>query len=347
MFESGALESFRDEGNLFATVAQQSLGLVIGLVGLTIVNFIPPRWYLKFPYFFYLLAIVLMILCFIPGKEGSIFYTKDINGARRWIFVCGQSIQVAELVKVCVIIFFAYLGSKTHELKTFLVYLAPLAGLFLLQKDLGSLIVVAAVVFGMYFLAGADWKSIGYLVGGGLLALLLMILLSPYRRERLLTFLHPERDLQGDGYHVSQMLIAIGRGGLAGKGIGNSRQKFFYVPEASSDSIFSIVAEEVGFVGVVVIFLLYVFFLVLIWQIGQDHRLTVAERLMARGLFIVFLTQTFINLAAIAGLLPLTGITLPFFSAGGSSLIVSLSLVGLALALTRDEPSKITRRRRY
>ena len=348
VFESSALESFKLDGTAFYFLKNQSIGFFVGLLALTIAMFIPVKLYLRFPYFFFIFAIILGGLCFFPGFGKILVGNVVTNGARRWIYLFGFSIQVAEVMKFCFIIFFAHLFSQTTNWKVFLLYLAAPVGLLLLQKDLGSLLVMLAIIFGLYLLAGVDYRVFAKIIGGGLVAILLMIILSPYRRERLLTFLRPSSDTQDTGYHVNQLKIGIGRGGLMGQGIGNSKQKFAYIPFASSDSIFSIISEEVGFFGVSFIFSLFAFFLFLIWSIVNQTELPASEKLVGFGIFILFVSQIFINLGAISGITPLTGITLPFFSAGGSSLVISLFLVGVIMSFTRQNSlSGQKKRKRY
>lgn len=347
VFESSALESFKLDGTAFYFLKNQSIAFIIGLVVLTIATFIPAKIYLRFAYFFYALALILCALCFFPGFGNILVGNVVTNGARRWIYLFGFSIQVAELVKFCLIVFFAYLFSKTQDLKVFILYLILPAVALLLQKDLGSLLVIMAIIFGLYFLSGIELKTFWKLCGISLLAVLLMILIEPYRRERLLTFFNPSEDRQDTGYHVDQLKIGVGRGGWWGQGIGNSRQKFSYIPFASSDSIFAIIGEEIGFFGVTFILLLFFFYLYLIWRITQLAPLTTAEKLIGDGIFILFAAQIFINLAAISGTVPLTGLTLPFFSAGGSSLVVSLFLTGVVLSLSRSEKTVKIKRKKY
>jgi cell division protein FtsW len=192
----------------------------------------------------------------------------------------------------------------------------------------------------MYFLAGAKLKEIGWLVGGAAVLAVLAILLTPFRRERVLAFLQLGQSGEGseaaaevDTWHVDQLLLGLGRGGTFGQGIGNSRQKYSFVPEPSTDSIFAIVGEEIGFVGGAVILALYLFCLYLIFRVVTLANLTTAERLLGYGILILLASQIFLNIAAISSLTPLTGITLPFFSYGRSSLIISLVMMGVVLGL--------------
>jgi cell division protein FtsW len=347
IFESGVLASFRASGHQFSLVQNQLLGLAVGVVSLVIASKIKVEWYLRWPYFFYALALGLILLCFWDGIPPLLHGNEVINGARRWVWVMGISVQVAEIVKFCLIIFWAYLLPKVNNYQVFLVYLSAPTALILLQKDLGSLLVVLAISGGLYFLSGVAWRQIGWLLLGGVAAVLVMIATAGYRSERVTCWLDPDFDPGDTCYHINQLMIAIGRGELMGEGISASRQKFAYVPEVSSDSIFAIVAEEVGFVGVSVILGLYMFFLYLIWRITQLANLSPSQKMVGYGIFLLFLMQTFMNLGAISGLIPLTGITLPFFSAGGSSLVISLFLVGVVLSLAQTAPTVRVRKRKY
>ncbi len=348
VFESSALESFKIDGSAFYFLKNQSFAFLVGLGSLIAARFVPVKLYLRFPYFFYFLALFVSLLCFFPGFGTILVGNVETFGAKRWIWLFGFSIQVAEIVKFCVIVFFAYLLKKTQDLKVFLFYLTPPVLMLLWQRDLGSMLVVLAIALALYFLSGVELKKITQLVGLGLLAVILMIVLVPYRRERLLTFFQPGDDRQDSGYHVHQLKIGVGRGGLFGQGIGNSRQKFAYIPLASSDSIFAIISEEIGFLGVSFLFFFFFFFLYLIWRLVSLADLSQEEKLVGYGIFALFSSQIFINLAAISGTVPLTGITLPFFSAGGSSLVISLFLVGVVLSLSVPHNQvTIKRRKKY
>ncbi len=346
LFESSAVESFYKDGTAFFFLKKQSFGLAVGIAALIAANFMPVKFYLKFPYLFYIFALIIGVLCLFPSLGGFIKASPQ-NGAYRWLSIGGISVQTAEIMKFCFIVFFAYLLYKTTDWKVFLSYLAAPVVVLLLQKDLGSLLVILAITFGLYFLAGVDLKILGRIIGVGIVGIIFMILLSPYRRARFLTYLQPEENLPTTGFHAQQLKIGIGRGGLIGQGIGNSQQKLAYVPFASSDSIFSIVSEELGFLGVVCIVFLFFAFLVLIWSISQSSPAPTDEKMIGYGIFFLFASQTFINLAAISGLVPLTGITLPFFSAGGSSLVISLFLVGVVCSLSRDHVIQTIKKKRF
>jgi cell division protein FtsW len=347
VYESSATESFKLSGDQFHFALTQLLGFGVGLAALAGAYLLPPKFYLKFPYVLYLGSLLLIGLCFWDGISPLIEGNRAIYGARRWIWVLGVSVQVTEITKFCLIVLYAYVLPKARSDLVFLAYLALPAALIVWQHDLGTLLVICMMCFGMYYLSGAKIKRL-FLLGGGLfVAALAFVLIFGYRSSRLTCWFQPDSDPDGACYHVQQMQIAIGRGGLMGKGIGGSVQKYHYIPEASSDSIFAIIAEEVGFVGVTLILAAYMFFLYLIFRIARTAQVGESERLIGYGIFLLFLSQMFVNLGAISGLIPLTGLTLPFFSAGGTSLVISLYLVGVVLTLTRAEPSVRIKHRKY
>ena len=187
----------------------------------------------------------------------------------------------------------------------------------------------------VYFVAGAPWKHLGWMAGGGLALFFILIKIAPYRAQRLTTFLNPELDPQGIGYHINQALLAIGSGGFFGLGLGHSRQKFNYLPEAAGDSIFAIIAEEMGFifsVGLVLLFFALAYQGIKIARGAPDA----FGKLLSVGIITWIMFQAFVNIMAMLGLLPLTGITLPFISYGSTSLVTSLAAMGLLINISRQ-----------
>jgi cell division protein FtsW len=334
VFEASAVESYTMVEDTYFQFKKQLIGFGIGLVGLFIMSRVPTKWLLKAALPLYVLAIILTILCFVPAFSNVQF------GAHRWLEIFGFSLQTVEVMKLCLIIFFAWLFSRKMYLPTFIGFFSVPVLLIILQSDLGSLLVVGACLVGMYFLAGAKPKDLGILAGGGLVLILIMMIAVPYRRVRLLTYFHlikPSEETQVNTWHIEQAMLGLGRGGLFGQGIGNSRQKFSFVPEPSTDSIFAIVGEEVGFFGCALILLLYLLFVYLIYRVTRTSDLSLPESLIGYGVMILFAAQIFLNIAAISSLTPFTGITLPFFSYGSSSLVMSLALVGVVLGLGKEK----------
>ena len=282
-------------------------------------------------------SIVLLILVLIPGVGAM---TK---GARRWLRFGPISIQPAEMIKLVMVLYLAaYLTRKEDRVGEFttgflppLVVLGLLAGLVLLQPDLGTVGVVGLVTLGMLFLGGA---RLSHLFGMALLALPVVALLiwrSPYRLQRLMTFLEPWKDPTGAGFQVNQSFLAFGSGGLLGVGLGESKQKLFFLPEAHTDFVLALVGEELGLVGASAIMLLYAVLVLKGFQIANRAREPFGRHL-ALGITLLIGLQALINAGVVTGMLPTKGLTLPLVSYGGSSLIVSLVAIGILLAISRD-----------
>ena len=343
VFEASGVESYQLSADTYYQLKKQAAGLGIGLLALLIASRFPNKFLIKLAWPLYIIALTVTIFAFIPG------FSNELLGAKRWVAIGPISFQTVEVVKLCSVVFFAWLFSRKTNWQTMIIFTIPLAVLILLQRDLGSLLVLGTAVFAMYFIAGAKLKDIGIIAGGALVLILIMILAVPFRRERLLAYLHWSSDTEAaasvDTWHVDQLLLGLGRGGIFGQGIGNSRQKFSFVPEPSTDSIFAIVGEEIGFFGCALILMLYIFFLYLIFRLVKNAPLSQAQSLLGYGILALFAAQIFLNIAAISSLTPLTGITLPFFSYGSSSLTISLSLVGVVLGLNDDGRPVVKKRR--
>ncbi len=272
----------------------------------------------------------LALLVFLPGLGAS------AKGATRWIALGGFQMQPSELVKIAVIIYLAdHLASSrppVHWLNDFLkspggVCLGA-AALVFLQRDLGTALVIGAVVLAMYMLAGTNWRLLVRVVGPGLALVAIGILGEEYRRERFLAFINPWAQPHGTGYQLVQALIAIGSGGVFGVGLGHSVQKIRFLPEAHTDMIFSIVAEELGLIGVAIV----LFGFLAIAVVGTRIALKASNRfnaLVAAGLTSMLCLQAAINLGGVVGVLPLTGVPLPLVSYGGTNLLVTLVSLGL------------------
>jgi len=329
VFEASVAEAFALFNNQFYFVKQQAISLGVGIVSLGVGVFIPTTFWKRISPIMYGLSIFSLLSVFIPHLGMA------VNGAHRWILFGGFSFQPVEIVKFGMIIFFASWMERHQKLRPFLALTAVPVGLLFLQPDMGSALIVIAIAFGVYFLAGAPWKAFAITGGVGVGLLLLLIIISPYRMKRMTTFLDPESDPLGASFHIRQIVIALGNGGVFGKGIGNSRQKFSYIPEASTDSIFSIIAEEVGFVGCVGIMALFAGFLKLAHTICQKIPRDTYDYLLAHGILIWLGMQIILNLSAVVALVPLTGIPLPFFSYGGTALVMILSVTGILIGIGR------------
>lgn len=332
--------AFFNYGDPWYFVKRHLIYLAIALLGATIILSIPTRFWRQYGWLLFFVACVLLVLVLIPGVG------RRVNGSQRWIQMGPITVQISEVVKFCGVIFFAsYLTNSQYVLQTQwkelfkpLLMLVLLMWLLLLEPDFGAAVVLAVTVGGMLFLAGAKlWQCILLLLSGvGMLAAL--ALLTPYRMKRLVTFLDPWKDQFDSGYQLTQSLIAFGRGEWFGLGMGNSIQKLLYLPEAHTDFVFAIFAEEYGFIGGLV--LLGVFFLLIttIFSIAKKamERNDVFSALVIFGVAVLMTCQVVINVGVASGFFPTKGLTLPFISYGGSSLIISCALMALVLRIDYD-----------
>ena len=320
--------------NYFST--KQLTAIALGVIGFIIAGSVPlHKWkYLQTPII--ILAAIIAILVRLIGEE--------INGAHRWIQVGGFSFQAAELMKLAIVLWLAnYLSQKRQNSEldadgTF-KWLGALVGIVVvvvagMQSDLGSAAVMMSIIGITAYIAGLPMKK---LVSVGLVVVLLAfiaVISTPYRRDRVVTFLNPTADCQTEGYQACQALITVGSGGLFGKGLGRSVQAYGYLPEPANDSIFAIVAEKFGFVGSVVIVGLFWALFRRISNIAKAAPTDYA-RLLVSGILIWLSTQMIINIGAMVGLLPLKGITLPFVSYGGTSIIFVMIAMGIVFQVSR------------
>jgi len=317
-------------------------GVLIGLIFWWIVQKIHYQRWKKFAFPALLLTFFLLILVFVPG----IGYGH--GGADRWIEFGSLSFQPSELCKLAFILYLAaWLEKKNRDLKDFsegflpfVAVVAFIAGLLILQPDVGTLGIIAMIALTIYFVAGAKLRYIGLLIAMGFASLWVIIKIAPYRMNRLTSFLNPEIDPQGISYQINQALLAIGSGGFLGRGLGYSRQKFLYLPEPIGDSIFAIISEELGFIGGFILIVLFSILAVRGFKIAARAP-DVFGKLAATGITSWFVFQAFINIAAITALIPLTGIPLPFISYGGSALVVSLIGVGILLNISKYTKKEI------
>lgn len=339
IFSSSAILAKERFGDTYYFLKRELIYFVLGLVGLFITKRIPYQIYSRFVYPILGVTFVLMALCFVPGLS------HEAGGASRWIRFGGFSMQPSEWAKVSVILFAAYLISKKGEkIRLFAKGYIPIiviSGFFILmilgQKDLGSAVVLGLVIFIMLFVSGTRMH---YMIGSialALPALYFLIFSVSFRRKRILAFLDPWKYQMDQGFQVIQSFVAFKSGGLFGVGLGASKQKLFYLPEAHTDFIFSVFGEEFGLLGVlfvIALFTLFVYRGMAIAMKAQD----LFGKFLALGITTLIGVQAVINLGVVMGLLPTKGLALPFISYGGSSLIVSLAAVGILLNIsTRAE----------
>jgi cell division protein FtsW len=302
-------------------------GLVLGFVAFKI----PLHSLKKWSFLIFIFSYALMLLVFIP------FLSKTEWGATRWLDLGFFSIQPSEILKLSTILYLAVILNNEKVRKRFTAFFIVLGLICLalfLQKDMGTLVVVFSVMMIMFFCSKTPLKQTLAIGLSAIVGFIGLILAEPYRLQRVTSFLHPEADTLGAGYHINQALISVGSGGLSGSGLGLSVQKFGFVPQSISDSIFAIFAEETGFIGCSVLIALFLALFFSAFSVGKklhDEYL----RLMAIGIGSWFVVQALVNIGAMVGLFPLTGIPLPFISYGGSHLMMELIACGLLLNISK------------
>lgn len=336
---SAAFSRQKTGSTLFFLNHQLLFGLLPGLVLGGIASVLPLKLLKEKSPLFLLVSLVIMGAVFLPFIGGA------AGGASRWIFLGPFSFQPSELLKLAFVVYLAaWLDSRTEKRNTgkgknpelwqtlvpFLAILGTVTGLLILQRDLGTLIVLTLIAGIMYFSAKTPISHILGLGGLGIAGLLAFIAVAPYRMERIRVFLDPSLDPLGSGYQIKQALIAIGSGGVVGRGLGLSVQKFGFLPQPMSDSIFAVFAEEAGFIGATLLVLLFLTFALRGFFVASkiEDRF---PKLLAIGVVSWISVQAFMNIGALTGILPLTGIPLPFLSYGGSALVCELIAMGLLL----------------
>ena len=336
-------EGSRFTGNNSAYfLIRQSIFLALALFAATLTFMVPVRvWQTSAPWFF-LAGMVLLVLVLIPGIG------REVNGARRWLNLIVFNFQPSELMKLAAVLYAAdYTVRKHAVMKSFKKGLLPMLGvmlgvswLLLREPDFGALVVVAVTTFGILFLGGMNGRHFVALVGMLAVGFAALVLSSPYRMQRIFGFMDPWADAYGKGYQLSHALIAFGRGEWFGVGLGASVEKLHYLPEAHTDFLLAVIAEELGFVGVFAVMGLFVWLVFRAFAIGRQAALQ--ERhfaaLTAQGIGIWIGFQTLINMGVNVGLLPTKGLTLPLMSFGGSGLVVNC--VALAILLRIDWESR-------
>lgn len=322
---------------------QQCLGLGIGIILLFIFSHIDYRIWKRFVAPIFLLALVLLILVFVPGIGTSVY------GASRWIEFGQISFQPSEVMKLAMILYLsAWLSGKGKKRTAdlfegfvpFLAILFLVGFLIIKQPDTGTFGLIFLTSLSIFFSSGASVRHIFSLIFAGFFALFVLIKMAPYRMQRFLVFMNPDHDPQGFGYQITQALLAIGSGGFFGLGLGQSRQKFNYLPEPVTDSIFAVIGEEIGFFGVSIIVFLFLLFAWRGLRIASSAP-DVFGKLVSVGIVSWIVFQAFINMSAISGLIPLTGIPLPFISYGGTSLAVILASVGILLNVSKHSTLRV------
>jgi cell division protein FtsW len=329
-------KSLSEYGTSYQFFVKQLIFAILGIIAMLIISKIDYRFYQKFYKVAWLVSIILLALVLVIGKE--------VNEAKRWIGITETlSFQPSEIVKFLMIVFYAGILTKNREelgnfwlgLVKHVCLLAPIIILLLLEPHFSVSIVIIGTCCMMMIMAGCKfWQFVGCGLTVGIPAIIALVIMAPYRLVRVTTFLDPWSDQLGSGWQVVQSLYAIGSGGLFGLGLGDSNQKYLYLPEPHNDFIFSVLAEELGFLGCVVVIVL---FAVLIWR-GILTAMKVPDMfgsLIAVGITSLIAIQVIINIAVVTSSMPATGMPLPFFSYGGTSLFILLCQVGVLLNISR------------
>ncbi|MEG2322536.1 MAG: stage V sporulation protein E [Bacilli bacterium] len=336
IFSASYIWSSYKYNDAFKYVKNQGLFLIVGIILMLITSKIDYHLYLKKANLILLICIGLLILVLIPGL-GSIR-----NGSRSWFGIGPFGIQPSEFAKLGLIIFTAkYL---THNSKAplnikkgilpILLLTLLIFGLIMLQPDFGTGTIIVITIVGILFTSGVSFKfflKIGLI---GIIGIVGLIIAAPYRTSRILSFLNPWKDPLGSGFQIIQSLYAIGPGGLLGFGLGNSRQKHFFLPEPQTDFIFSIISEELGFIGSLLIVVLFITICVIGFKIAKNSD-DLFGKYLTFGIIFQISFQAILNLMVVVGLIPVTGVTLPFLSYGGSSLLITLVSIGIVLNVSR------------
>lgn len=321
-------------------ITQLVLGLIPGLIALFVLRFLPPKTLLKLVLPVYVITVLLTLLTFTP-------LGVTINGARRWIELGFTTVQPGEFLKVSVILMFAaYLAQakqKIVEYKYGLLPFAIIVGIpcvvLLAQPNTSTMLIIAGACGVLYFLAGAKWRDFAIIGVCAVVALTALVFMRPYLMNRVMTFIHPANNAHTTGYQIQQSLIAIGSGGLLGRGFGQSVQKFNYLPEPVGDSIFAVFGEEFGFLGTVLLVMLFVAFAMRGLMIAAEAS-TQFGSLAVTGLTLLITFSAFMNIGAMLSILPLTGLPLPFISHGGTALMAALASVGIILNVAAHRAKK-------
>lgn len=338
IFSSASLGLLAREGARFSSVAfsQITFGIICGGIGMFLASQIYYRNWRKYAFHIFGATVLLTLAVFIPGLG------FEHGGARRWISIGGFTLQPAELLKFGFIIYMATLLSgiqkKVHSLKEgtlpFLLIIAGVGALLLLQPDTDTFLLMAMAAVAMFIVAGGSWRDVGLMAVSGILLLAILAFTRPYIMDRFTTFLNPADDPQGKSYQIQQSLIAIGSGGFAGRGFGQSVQKFEYLPEPIGDSVFAVFAEEFGFIGSTMLIGLLAFFTFRGYKIAT-HAQDLFGMLLVVGIMTLIVIQAFLNIAAMLSLAPLMGLPLPFVSHGGTALMATLTAVGIVLNVSK------------
>ncbi len=330
VYDSSVAIALRDFANPYHFVRDQIKWLCLGFIAFGVFSRLPYTIFRQFAVPMLIGTLILLLAVFVPG-----FGVRAL-GAHRWLNFGIFIVQPAELAKLTMVIYLsAWFSTKERgRLLAFMLLIGMVVGLVVIEPDLGTAVTILTTALALYFLSGAPVMHFVGLIPLLLAAVGGLAVVQPYRLRRVLTFLNPELDPLGSSYQIRQVLLALGSGGLFGVGLGKSRQKYEYLPEANTDSIFAILGEETGFVGAAIVVLLFLF---LVWRCFKIAR-RVNEpfgKLLVLGIGSWIGTQTFINIGSMVAVLPLTGVPLPLISYGGSNLVITLGALGIVYNISK------------
>lgn len=317
--------------------SQFVLGFAGGLIALYIGYKIPYKFIRKYSLIIFILSILATLLVFVPGIG------LKLKGASRWISIMGFSFQPVELLKIGFIVYFsAWLSWAKTKVKSPLFSILPLViligtigAILLKQPDTKSLILMTVTALIMLFVSGAPIKHLAVFFGIALIGFSILVYFTPYLKARIETFVKPQENSQTISYQLQQSLIAIGSGGIAGRGLGQSIQKFNYLPEPQGDSIFAVIGEETGFIGSAILILFYLAFILRGYRIAIRNAPDSFSKLLVIGFVTIITAQSYMNIASSIGVFPLTGVPLVFVSHGGTALLLSLGMIGVILNISQ------------
>jgi cell division protein FtsW len=337
MSSASAVVAYAKSGSSYLYLKHQLFGLMIGLIAFYFTSKIDYHLWRRFALGFLIFSIFLLLLVFIPGLSAS--YGK----ARSWINVFGFSLQPSEFVKLSFLIYLAaWLESRGKRISDFhegsgpfVIVLGVIGFLMIMQPDIGTLLIITLISMAVYFVGGGRIYHIIVMILIGIIGLFLMVQVKDYQADRFKCFLDPSFSRQDKCYQINQSLIAVGSGGFFGRGLGESRQKYMYIPEIQGDSIFAIIAEESGFIFSSILIILYVYVFYRGYLISK-YAPDIFGRILAIGIVSWIVIQAFFNIGGMINVVPMTGVPLPLVSYGGSAITAALAAVGILVNISKQ-----------